>query len=235
MNAHLLNAKTETYLTAGWADTRSPWARKASGTFITLSREAGSGGSSLARLLVRKLNSEAGAEVSWSVLEGNLTTRMLRENRLPERIARFLPEDKVPEIHASIGEIVGLHPSLWDLVQKTNETSRQLAQRGQVILVGRGANFATVGMPGGLHVRLVASVEHRAKYLARLYNISEAEALIHNAKCDAARRRYVKTNFNAEVDDPAAYDLVVNTGRVTLPEAAKLIAAQLAVRAAVRG
>lgn len=232
MNAHLLSAKTETYLTAGWADTRSPWASKPAGAFITLSREAGSGGSSLARLLARKLNSEAGAEVSWSVLEGNLTTRMLRENRLPERIARFLPEDKVPEIHASIGEIVGLHPSLWDLVQKTNETSRQLAQRGQVILVGRGANFATAGMPGGLHVRLVASVEHRAKYLARLYNISEAEALIHNAKCDAARRRYVKTNFNAEVDDPAAYDLVINTGRVTLPEAAKLIAAQLAARAA---
>ncbi|MCX6955275.1 MAG: cytidylate kinase-like family protein [Verrucomicrobia bacterium] len=231
MNTHHAAEITGTYLTAGWRDTRTPWSSKPTGSFITLSREAGSGGSSLARLLARKLNRAADTDVSWSVMEGNITTRMLKENHLPPNIARFLPEDRIPEIDASIGEFVGLHPSLWELVQKTNETTRELARRGHVILVGRGANFATAGMAGGLHVRLVAPVGFRARYLAQLYNISESEALAANAKCDAARRRYVKTNFNADVADPTAYDLVINVERVPLPEAAKLIAAHLEQRA----
>lgn len=227
MNAHLFVESTSAYLTAGWRETRTPWASKPTGPFITLSREAGSGGSSLARLLARTLHHP---DVSWRVMEGNLTAHMLKQNQLPTHLARFLPEDKVPEINASLGEFVGLHPSLWKLVQKTSETTRQLAQRGHVILVGRGANFATAGLPGGLHVRLVAPAAHRAKYLAQLYNITEAEALAHNAKCDAARRRYVKTHFNADVANPTAYDLVINTAQVSLPDAARLIAAHVTAR-----
>lgn len=233
MNTHHVAEVTGTYLTAGWRDTRGPWPSQPTGSFVTVSREAGSGGASLARLLARRLNDAADAGVLWRVMEGNITDRMLKENNLPPNIARFLPEDRIPEIDASIGEFVGLHPSLWELVQKTNETTRELARRGHVILVGRGANFATAGMAGGLHVRLVAPVAFRARYLAQLHNLSQSEALERNAKCDAARRRYVKTNFNADVADPTAYDLVINVARIPLLEAAKLIADQLAQRAVV--
>ena len=129
-----------------WPESRSPWSHeKSAAPFVTVSREAGSGGSSFARILVRKLNAEAAGGVFWRVFEGDVTARMLRENRLPVRIARFLPEQRVPELSATIGELIGLHPNLWSLVQKTNETMRQLAAVGHVILVGRGANFATAG------------------------------------------------------------------------------------------
>jgi cytidylate kinase len=85
-------------------------------------------------------------------------------------------------------------------------------------------------MPHGLHVRLVSPVEARARYLAQLYNISEAEARVYNARCDAARRRYVKAYFDTDVAAPTAYDLVINTGRVSLEEAARLICAHVRVR-----
>jgi cytidylate kinase len=176
---------------------------------------------------VRKLNADAAPGETWRVVESDLTTRMLRENHLPPRIARFLPEQRVPEISASIGELVGLHPNLWDLVQKTNATMRQLAAGGHVVLVGRGANFATAGLPHGTHVRLIAPREHRARYLAGLYNISAAEAMVRNAKCDSARRSYVRATFGADVADPGAYDLVLNTAQFPLPRAAELISAHL--------
>jgi cytidylate kinase len=226
---NVLLEKADTYLHAHTRDSHTPWSPKTSGPapFITISREAGSGGASLARLLVRRLNHDAPDAGTWSVFDDNLTPQMLKRHGLPTRFARFLPEDRVSEIHASIGELVGLHPSLYDLVQKTNATMRELASRGRVVLVGRGANFATADQPGGRHIRLIAPSEHRARYLAQLYNISEAEARVYNGKCDAARRRYVRAYFDADVASPTAYDLVINTGRISADDAANLISAQV--------
>ena len=229
MKPSVLLAAAGSYLNSQWRGSRNVWPSKG-GPFITLSREAGSGGASLAKLLARELNAGNNSENFWSVYEANLTTKMLQANQLPTRFARFLPEDRVPEIKATIGEMVGLHPSLWDLVQKTNDTMRQLARSGHTILVGRGANFATADLPNGIHVRLVAPAAHRAKYLAELYGISEAVAYGHNARCNTARRRYVAAHFNANVADPLAYDLVINTSRISLPQAAKLIASHVHAR-----
>jgi cytidylate kinase len=229
MNAKILLTVADSYLNSEWRGTRNPW-ETTPGPFVTISREAGTGGASLAKLVARKLNPEISSDVFWHIYEANLTIKMLRANQLPTRIARFLPEDRVPELQSAIGEMVGLHPSLWDLVQKTNETMRQLAGEGRTILVGRGANFATVNLPHGVHVRLVAPASHRAKYLAQLYGISEEAAFGHNARCDAARRRYVSANFNADVSDPMAYDLVINMAKVSLPEAAELVAAHVRAR-----
>lgn len=213
------------YFASELRDSRAPWIKPPS-PFITLSRESCAGGSGLAQLLAQKLNGP-NTSAGWSIFGGNVINQMLVANHLPEELARFLPEDRVPEVSATIGEIVGRHPSLWSLVQKTNEMIRRLAKDGHVILVGRGANFATAGLAGGVHVRLVALADHRARYYAERFKVSEADALVHNAKCDAARRRYVQAHFNAEVGDPAAYDLVINTTHVPLPEAADMVIAHM--------
>jgi cytidylate kinase len=229
MNNSLARDTVDTYLNSQYHGSGSPWHQKNSGgPFVTVSREAGSGGSSFADLLARKLNAECPNAVSWRIYEGNLIAKMLEDNRLPSHLARFLPEQRVPELTASIGELVGLHPSLWDLIQKTNETMRQLAASGHVILVGRGANFATAGLKNGIHVRLVAPAEHRAAYLVQRYNVSVEEARRFNAKCEAARRSYVKAHFGADVSNPCAYDMVFNAGRSSLDEAASTVYAHIA-------
>jgi cytidylate kinase len=218
--------RTGGYFAAELRDSRAPWI-KPPAPFITISRESCAGGSGLAQLLAQKLNGEGPLATSWTIFGGNLINQMLASHHLPGDLARFLPEDRVPEVSATIGEIVGRHPSLWELVQKTNQTMRQLAKDGQVILVGRGANFATAGLGGGIHVRLVAPADHRARYYAQRFNVPEAAALTHNTKCDAARRRYVSANFDTDVANPAAYDLVINTAHVPLAEAAEIVVAHL--------
>ena len=224
MNAPALLDRADAYLRSQSHDSRfSHGGLGPQPRFITISRQAGSGGSSLARML----NATNQTDEPWHVYEGNLTVQMLQQNRLPPRLARYLPEDRIPEPDASIGEMIGLHPNLWELVQKTNATLRQLATDGHVILVGRGANFATARIEGGFHVRLVASVEHRARYLARRYGIADSEARTHNERCDAARRRYVRSTFNADLADPAAYHLTINTGQISLSDAAQLIWSQV--------
>ena len=40
---------------------------------------------------------------------------------------------------------------------------------------------------------------------------------------DERRRRYVRTYFGTETEDPTNYDLVINTGRSDFEQAARLI------------
>lgn len=230
MNTHPGLETAGAFVHAHAGSTSTPWVAKTEGPFITLSRESGAGGSSLARAVALRLNQTAPESQQWTVYTGNLIEEMLQSNRLSPHLARFLPEDKVSEIAASVGELVGLHPNLWELVQKTNDLIRHLARGGHAIVVGRGANFATAGIANGVHVRLVASPDVRARHMAQLKQMDEADACAFNAKRDQARERYVRTHFNANIHDPTAYDLVIDSGRVRLEEASELLANLVAAR-----
>ena len=202
--------------------------------FITLSRECGSGGSSLARLLAARLNRDcppSGIQAPWTVFDHEIVQHMLTSQDLSPKLARFLPEDKVSELSSSVGEIVGLHPNLWDLVQRTNQFLRSLATGGRVILVGRGANFATAAIGGGIHIRLTAPADFRIRHMSHVLRCTAHDAGAHVRRVDAARRSYVRSVFDRDVADPLAYDLVINTAQVGLDQATALITTLVAVRA----
>jgi len=202
--------------------------------FVTISRECGSGGSSLARLLAAQLNRQQPApegQPAWTVFDQEVVQHMLTAQDLSPSLARFLPEDRLSELSSSVGEIVGLHPNLWDLVQRSNTFLREIATRGRAILVGRGANFATHGVPGGIHIRLTAPVDHRDRHMARVMQCPLREASAHTRQVDAARRSYVRSVFDSDVADPLHYDLVINTAQVGLDQAAALVGALVSLRA----
>jgi cytidylate kinase len=234
MNTHPALDKAQAYLNVQIGAPSPATIPRPGGPFITISRESGSGGSSLARTLADRLNQERTGEASWYVYDGNLIDSMLETNHLEPRLAQFLPEDSVSEINASVGELVGLHPNIWELVRKTNEMMRLLATTGYAIIVGRGANFATADIQSGVHVRLTAEPEQRAHLMARARQVDLTTAREINERQDAARERYVRANFNTDIRDPRAYDLVINTGRVPLTHAAELIASIVQIRAPLR-
>jgi cytidylate kinase len=221
LNVHLSRTGQAHY------NSRSP------GPFVTISRESGSGGSTLAQALIPRLERAMPGDTPWTVFDRNLVEAMLESRHLSSRIARFLPEDRVSEINASIGELIGLHPNIWNLIQRTNDMMRELARAGHAILVGRGANFATAGIPNGLHLRLVAPVEQRAEHMARELGVDFEHAILHNNKTDAARRSYVRSVFDCDVERPSAYDLVVNMGRLSLDQVTEQAALALHSRVTV--
>jgi cytidylate kinase len=228
MNESELFERAGGYLNVQFRDpVAHPVAPRQPTPFVTISREAGSGGSALATVLTQKLNAAGINGRIWRVYEGDVTSRMLAANAMSRTVAQFLPEDSVPELSATIGELIGLHPNLWTLVQKTNEEIRDLAIHGYAILVGRGANFVTRDLPDGVHVRLVASEAFRARHFADKCGVPESHAFALNAKCDAARRRYVRAYFDADVTDPKHYDIVLNTEALSVEGAADLVMARI--------
>jgi cytidylate kinase len=194
---------------------------------ITLSREAGSGAVTIAQMLVERLNAisqPAGYTTDWTVFDSNLAKQALVDHRLPERLERFMVEDARLPVETIVEELLGLHPTPWLLVQQTTKTILRLASLGRAILVGRGAEVVTKRLPYVFHVRLVAPLEKRVEHATRYYNLATADAAKKVKEEDQARRRYLRRYFDADIDDPLLYDLVINTGRLGFSRAAEVIA-----------
>ncbi|MBA3848530.1 MAG: hypothetical protein C0502_00860 [Opitutus sp.] len=210
-----------------------PGARQEIRPFVTLSREAGAGATTLGRELIPLLDREFRDPAhAWVFLDRDLLTQALTHHQLPARLAEYLPEDRVSEIRAAIGELVGLHPSLWQLGQKVSEAILQLAHVGHVVFSGRAAHLVTRALPGGLHVRLVAPRDVRIARTATALKLSREKAEAHIDRQDEARRRFVRSNFDQDIEDPHSYDLVINTDRVSAASAARLVVAALRERMA---
>src|SRR3974390_1305570 len=108
---------------------------------ITISRQAGSGGHTVAEKLRQVLQAKEPQDACpWAVFDRNLVEKVLAEHKLPASLAKFMTEDRISEMADTIDELFGLHPPSWILVRQTAETILHLAELGNVILIGRGAN-----------------------------------------------------------------------------------------------
>jgi cytidylate kinase len=197
--------------------------------FVTLSRETCAGATTVGQLLAKELDVTLGLG-DWLFMDKNLITAALTQHHRPAGIAAHLSEVRQSEITAIVGELIGLHPPLWDLEQEVLESMLQWATIGRVILVGWGSGFVTHKMPGGFHVRLVAPLETRVKRMAAMLGCDETSALAKIREADRGRHRYLKTRFSMDSEDAHLYDMVINTGRVSAETVAKTIALAMAQR-----
>jgi len=191
---------------------------------ITISRMAGAGGYTVAAKLAEYLQTHVPARCEWTVFDRNLIEKVLEDHHLHKRIADFMAENKPKSmITDSMEEYLGLHPSSWTLVQQTAETILHLAHMGYVILVGRGGNVITCTLPNVFHVRLVGSLEKRIGQVQEFHSLDRKAALEWIKKEDMGRRRYLKENYDKDIDDPVLYHLVLNTDLIHYDDAACLI------------
>lgn len=198
--------------------------KRTANPFITISRQAGAGGITIGEKLVAYLwENDKAAQCPWTVFDKTLVGRVLEEHKLPEAFSAYMPESKVSQVDDIMEELFGLHPAEWALAHKTSETILDLAQMGNVILVGRGANIITKRLRNGFHVRLIASPEKRIEHLQEYYKLDRKHAIKLMEKEDKGRRDYVKEHFDKNIDDPLAYDLVINTDRISYDQTARLI------------
>ena len=169
----------------------------------------------------------------WTAFDRTLVEQVLADHQLPAKLAEFMPEQRLLSgIEDAVEELLGLHPNSWRLVQQTTETILRLAEMGNVIIVGRGGSIITSHLPQAFHVRLVGSPEARAESLMKAQGITKRKAMSVLEAEDASRRRFIRRYFKRDVDDPLLYDVVVNTDRVSLEGAARVIGDIVLARAA---
>jgi cytidylate kinase len=103
-----------------------------------------------------------------------------------------------------------------------------IAQQGGAVILGRGAHLL-LGRGEALRVLAVAPLEDRVRNVMHSHDLPEREARQRIVEVDADRRAFILTHFHAELADPAAFDLVVNTAALGLDGSIAAIRSALAV------
>lgn len=192
---------------------------------ITISRQTGAGSKPVCEKLIELMDKYSEPEgVRWAFFDRSLIERVLEDHNLPKQISEFMLEGKYKHLTSVVYELLGLKPAEWTIIHKTTDTILQLARMGNVVIVGRGANIITAKLKNTFHVRLVASLEKRVEHIRSVMGYSEKEAVNYIKREDENRRKYLKSYFHADIEDPLLYHLVINTDKLTHTGAAYLIA-----------
>lgn len=100
---------------------------------------------------------------------------------------------------------------------------RELAESQSVVIRGRGSQFILKDYPRALHVLVVAPFEVRLKRVMESLKLDTERAKQEIARFDNSRREFTKRYFKAELEDPAHYDLVINTEFLSFNAAVSIV------------
>ncbi len=194
------------------------------GPIITISRETGIGVVAICEKLMEYLNLYSIEDYKdWMYFDRELIEKVMEDHHLPDHFRKLLAEEKPPKIEEWFSEILGLTPSKISLLHKTSHTISKLAEFGNVIIVGRGANIIAAKFSSAFHVRLVAPISHRIENAMQLYNVDRKSATEFIKKEDEARKEYISKYFHKNIDDPYLYHTVINTNFLKIEEVAEMI------------
>jgi cytidylate kinase len=127
----------------------------------------------------------------------------------------------------SYGDLTKSHEQEVDdaLYMKTvTAIIRELGQRGDIVILGRGSNLLLREHPTALHVLTLAPLELRVQRFAQREGLSSQEAAKRVHDLDKGRAAFHHKFFKIEADDPACYDLAIETSRLSSEVAAQLVA-----------
>lgn len=97
-----------------------------------------------------------------------------------------------------------------------------LGNRGMAVIAGRGAPFI-LPPDRALRVLVLAPMEVRARRFAAAEGLSPEEAQARLRAEDEERLEFYRVQFGVEQNDPELYDLVVNTGTLTIEAGARIV------------
>jgi len=109
---------------------------------------------------------------------------------------------------------------LRDLIRVAIE---ETAARGSAVIVAHAASHALASQPDVLRVLVTASHDTRSARVASERDLSEKDAARAVENADAARADYLNRFYGTKTELPTQYDLVVNTDRLAVADAAALV------------
>ena len=186
--------------------------------FVTISRQTGAGGHSLAQALLEEMEKQPDPLFhGWKMFDQELCRLILEDPKLKVSMQSLLSEEYRSQIEDILQTLIEGAATQDAVVRRTFQVLRTLATMGKVILVGRAGCCVTEGLAFGVHLRLVAPEPVRIRRMMRLLNLSsEEEARRVIKRQDADRARLVKDYFNRDINDPLLYNAVWNTDSVAL-------------------
>jgi cytidylate kinase len=195
---------------------------------VCMSREAGSGAGSIARI--------AGTRLDWKVYDHEILETIAQRMEMPTDEVRAFDELAPSVVQDWILPLREEHyapqEAYLDHLAKLVEA---IGKAGDSIVVGRGAGFQ-LPRESTLLIRVVAPLTFRAQRLAERMGVSVRTARRAARDLDRRRAQFEKTMYRIDAGDPHNYDLVLDSHSLGLEIAAEIIIRAIeAGRPRVRG
>jgi cytidylate kinase len=99
----------------------------------------------------------------------------------------------------------------------------ELAKSQAIVIRGRGSQFILKDFPGAFHVLVVAPLDLRVKRVMERMKLDEEKAKNEIKRSDNNHHEFLRRYFHAAPENPLDYHIVLNTGRISIQEAASII------------
>jgi len=194
---------------------------------ITISRQYGAGGKTLGKMIADKLGYEfADSEIVAKVAEmANVSTHWVEtvENEAGGKLSRFITRmvskplvDRIlKDERGYIDEEIYLDYLVLIIAQ--------IADEGDVVVLGRGSQYILDDHPDAFHILMLDEFENRVRFMKENYELSDSRASKVVKGEDKRRKALYQKLGKTDYDDPFLYHLVLNMGRLSLEDAAKMV------------
>ena len=108
-------------------------------------------------------------------------------------------------------------------IQVTSAVIKDLAQGGNVVIVGRGGNVILKDTPGVLHVGFIAPQEQRIRTIMEREHLDYKAAKQFEDNHERARIAFFDKFFKVNPQDPSLYHMIINMADLRLETAAEII------------
>lgn len=197
------------------ADDEKPVPNSFPKPFITISRDAGSGGKPIGQLLAQRLK--------FDFYDDRLVKEIAESSKIQKRILKQIDEKGRSLLQDITHQLINPdYISDIKYLEALINVVLSLGYHGRAVIMGRGSNFI-LPEGRGLRVRVTAPYEVRLQRAIYYETKTPAQARATIERIDADRHKFVKQYFNEDIENPLNYDLVINTTFLDVDAAADII------------
>lgn len=182
---------------------------------ITVSRETGSGGRPVARLVAKRLQ--------FAYYDKKLVEMIAKKTKKRKEVIDSLDETVQGTISEFAESLLGVDSlSRSSYFGHLCELILSIAKKGRAVILGRGANFI-IPVEEQLSVRIIAPLKTRIENSVKFEGNTPLQARREIKRIHFDRKDFVKRYFHKNISNANYYDLVINTKTISVPQAAKIV------------
>ena len=196
-------------------------------SIITISRQFGTGGLTLGSKLAEKL--------SYTLVDEEIIKLISQEAKVSKDWVQALEKEAGGKLHHFVNHLVPrtlVDRILADqrgyideeiYVNLLDQIIRQIADKDNCIIIGRGGQYILKGRPDTFHILLVADLEDRIRFIESQYHLKSSQALQVVNAGDKRRTNLYRKFDKTDYDHPKHYHLTLNMSKIELNTAADII------------
>jgi CMP/dCMP kinase len=210
---------------------------------VTISRQFGSGGADVARLLAQQSNLQYIDRQVIDALSLQLNPdpqQPTKQDTPPTDLAGHIIEAVqvsnpfVANYSSPLGQASAR--TQWKELayfQLTQRIILEHATQGNAVIVGRGSQFLLHNAPRTLHIYIFAPMPYRIQSIMKRFTLNSARAKQLIEQRDYEHDSYLRRYYGSDGHQPGLYHLLINTGLFSLDLAANFIQQALPVVKAI--